>query len=588
MFTTVQKYKRALPSARWTIYRLFSCLSIDDKNLLHTLASNGDHHSLTTQLTKLWHEKHASNLPKIIKEYKIEKIIADLYSSSEELSNPADLDNVLDILRCVKHASSTTTTTTSTNNTSTSAANALYSSLLELLEGFLEHDNLDMAYLCFLEIKKENHFLDRKALHHFVDKTAQHCHISYMKEVLEYHHPTQQLLQMVVEPLIMSGSVLAFAELLDRYFFLNRKEPPSPRDLLRLLQDILKARIRRALSNARLSKSEMRGMLQMETTLKNYKQVLLDKKAFDNTNKEIFDIHDGTTATSFSSIEKASSEDEPTSSSSSPSTSVVPTTDLQLPPQGKVLPTEVLDYMIECITIFLEVPMQMTHPDLASRFISDYYSSDRKAFSLPLSTLAMYRPLYPYLSEISTPLYLDSKDVNLRGVPKPSLGEKKDSEDMVDFFVDGFDSAPISMSVPCIKMNMDDLSSKLASRKPFLRPLYASDLFPRSIAHEQMLVLAYVSEVFEPLESYDMSSMAEFGGNDWCDGVGRCESIGDTIVFNDMSSTLKTQDPPICLEYAKDIFDGISERTFVPDCFANVQKDTSSPVLEGLEEKVPH
>jgi hypothetical protein len=395
--------------------------------------------------------------------------------------------------------------------------------LLHLLDAYLEIGDLKGAQDCHERLKKDNLPIDQACVERFIAVAAQQCSISHMKAILQTHPISRNILVVVAEPLIMSGYTKTFSQLLEKY--LSLEPTPKPAEVSIIVKQVLRARVRRSLTDCPLSSLEEEGAEQIEVLFSEY----VDK------------FEDGS----------------------------------------------------ESITMAEEI---------ALRGIENYigFCSDWDGENAPEGL--------PYSQYDQSQLVTDLPTFNY-------LEEQR----MIPAHHD-ISSAPN----PSHRFLFEDITAQIAQQRPFVYPLYRGMLFDNEAKRELLYAEAVANDVLFSLDGTEIFAQDdasddesdEFGSREndefdedddddmdddddddnevtyelemddveeeeFFDNM-RSAGTATTLAhhdFNDMSQSIKSSYPTIMIEYAEDIFDGISEDNFVSDSLMHKAKKDSRDAL---------
>lgn len=444
--------------------RYFSALSAEDKLHLRTLVVQGDSKALANQILSLW--KLQQKEGNFSRPTKLEKMVASLYSSSKDAVQ--DVGDALNVLRCIQ----------------ASKQNRSYVATLHLLEAYLDHNQLDMAYQCYLDIKRQGHSLDMKALEHFINSAAQHVHLEYIKALLADHLPTFNIMSVIAEPLLMSGSPGFFADQLERYLF-RCSVIPHHEDVACLLHDITKARIRRLFSNQVLSNEEAEGMDRICHWLIKFQGVLDGNEHEDEDDDDDDDDEDDD--------EDEDDEEEEDDEDDEEGSLEMSDEDDEDDDDSLEEADDTYERLIANLGRYKWFDEQNPSADrLAELFLNAIWKRDAP------DSWSACGPLSKYLSETRQLPYLRK--------PHPLPLNQRDSDpehfdDVITY------SAAMRKLIPSRRVNMEleDVTQALGSQRRLgkLRLLYNADLFPMALDREEAFIHAVLTQVFEPMADDD-------------------------------------------------------------------------------------
>jgi hypothetical protein len=151
---------------------------------------------------------------------------------------------------------------------------SLYNGLVKMMKSFLDLDDCDNAVYCYKEIIKSNYILDIKTTEYLVSKLCEHMQLKPLKDILNRHEITYNIISNMCIPFIMSGYVKTFSKYLEKYFHTCSELPIQK--ILVLIPQILEARIRRSYSGEKLTKNELIGYNLLHSILTNIQHEIID------------------------------------------------------------------------------------------------------------------------------------------------------------------------------------------------------------------------------------------------------------------------------------------------------------------------
>lgn len=151
-----------------------------------------------------------------------------------------------------------------------------YLCYIELIESKLEQGDLRVAAWAYSQIVKLGLYIDTRLAERLIASAAYSCDIKSLKDIFSFYRPlTNNMLKSIAEPLILSGYTKTYANCLGGY--LKSNPLPSSFHVSEVVTYILKARIRRSLANYPCSIAEMTGIKQIEELLQSYLEDISDE-----------------------------------------------------------------------------------------------------------------------------------------------------------------------------------------------------------------------------------------------------------------------------------------------------------------------
>ncbi|RYH20477.1 hypothetical protein EON65_23295, partial [archaeon] len=260
--------------------RQLSGLSKDDRKQLKMLVASGDGESLKERLFDLY-KIHLPDAKTNQCKFTLDKVVADLYSHTYNTytavattTTQVDLakEDALEALAVSKGAHNQLSEKTD------------YVRCVELMEAFLDQDQVDLAFQLYQQIEAKSLPLDYRALGKLINKAAEHVHVPYLLKLLDKQtHISHHILLCAIEPLVLSGELKKVAQYFDAYLQRTHETNPfhllhCPWELIQVLQEIVKGRVRRALSQPRLPNTEIAALDSINESLDTYHKHLLDKQ----------------------------------------------------------------------------------------------------------------------------------------------------------------------------------------------------------------------------------------------------------------------------------------------------------------------
>eukprot|EP01031_Cornospumella_fuschlensis_P033011 gene33011-39931_t len=424
-----------------------SGLSLEDRTLLKRLAAAGDTAGINERLLDLY-RLHVPGAKGERHRLSVEKVVANLYSRTHDLCGtflvPSQVnlakENALEALTISKCAHDQLDGKTH------------YVRCVELLEAFLEENQVDLAFQIYQQIEAKNLSLDHRALSKLISKSAELVYVPYIVKVLDKHENVpSSILMTAIEPLVLSGELKKVAQYFDAYLKHVHESNPyhllhCPWELIQLLQEILKGRVRRALAQPRLPNTEISALESINESLDTYHKHLLDKQM-----DEQFGEH--------------------------------------------------VEYLLTNIAGYRALPFNFSHADL-TMYMEDYAAFfGEDVHGGRMGDGSLYMSLLSYLPENTRLVYPTTN-------PTPAIipsneEDDKSSED------NELEEGEFTYSAPTFTpflAPVTDITAELrkGGRK---RPLlYLSQLFPASsLEAEELLVRGVVGNVFEPYDQVALS-----------------------------------------------------------------------------------
>lgn len=415
-----------------------------------------------------------------------------------------------------------------------------YVGLLELVDAYLDLDDLDSAIECYEEILQNGDKLDQHAAERFVAKACTKASIKHLRDVLFRHKVTFQMLVSLADPLIIGGHSKIYSNAFVRYL----KTTPAPNVLVvgYVLKYMLKARLRRALSRHPMTVLETQAMDVINSALAEYRDDVMD-----DMNEQ-----------------------------------------LDLTVQEEVALQGIINY--------LHFASDWTGDDLPtglSGLANEIFGSPVKINASTFNYLVEHRVLRPPDSDATDTgsIYrvkdLSSQFADLRPNVIPAYDaalfpdELEKEFALVDLIVnDIFYSLDAAEFMEEVDENNDDDDSMKAAED---YEEDEDDEFDEEDGDENRSMegaveqnegdedIVSVSFEEEDVEEIDVDSDC-YKFLDRMRNAGFSKAMVD-CTFNDMSQSMKTFYPEAHLEYAEDVFDGISEDSFVRDCLSADEAD---------------
>ncbi len=401
--------------------------------------------------------------------------------------------------------------------------------LLHLLDAYLEIGDLSGAHHCYESLCKEGFYIEQSCVERFMTVAAKQCSISHMKLLFQNQRViSRRMILVAAEPLILSGYTKTLSQLLEKY--LATSPELMPVEIASIVKEILKARVRRSLINCPLSALEVEGVDHIETLLNEYSDrygngmdnSVLDDVALQGIENYLSFCSDwnGETAPedfTYSSYDQSMPID-------------VDTCFDYLEEERSVTP---IDYNLE------ERPSQ--------RFLFEDITAQiakQRPFVYPLYNGAFFREEAEreiiYAETVANDIFFAVEFINEEDADDSSQDDEFESESQHDFdnsddesdeFNGWNDEGGNGIDNPDVKyeLEVDDSSD--------------------DVNHS-----ADTIKFFETMRS-----------------AGCTQKLVD-YPFQDMSQNIRSSYSTILLEYAEDVFDGISEDSFVKDGLMNNRK----------------
>ena len=150
---------------------------------------------------------------------------------------------------------------------------SMASGAVELVDRCVEYKHIQDAMKSYKRLRSMSLLLDTPRKNRLVSMLAASCRVSDLIAVISDHSITDTDLSVSAEPLIMSGKVITYSNLLNRFLDQKRNSHDpiqSPDEVARVIRSIMAARLKRYYDSSAPSEDENEGMLDILTTLEDY------------------------------------------------------------------------------------------------------------------------------------------------------------------------------------------------------------------------------------------------------------------------------------------------------------------------------
>lgn len=150
---------------------------------------------------------------------------------------------------------------------------SMASGALVLVDRCVEYRHIEDAMKTYKRIRSMSLLLDTPRKDRLVSLLASSCRVSDLTAVISDHSITDTDLSVSAEPLIMSGKVITYSNLLNRFLDQKRNSHnpiQSPEDVSRIIRSIMAARLKRYYDSSAPSEDENEGMQDILITLDDY------------------------------------------------------------------------------------------------------------------------------------------------------------------------------------------------------------------------------------------------------------------------------------------------------------------------------
>lgn len=150
---------------------------------------------------------------------------------------------------------------------------SMASGALVLVDRCVEYRHIEDAMKTYKRIRSMSLLLDTPRKDRLVSLLASCCRVSDLTAVISDHSITDTDLSVSAEPLIMSGKVITYSNLLNRFLDQKRNSHDpiqSPEDVSRIIRSIMAARLKRYYDSSAPSEDENEGMQDILITLDDY------------------------------------------------------------------------------------------------------------------------------------------------------------------------------------------------------------------------------------------------------------------------------------------------------------------------------
>jgi hypothetical protein len=150
---------------------------------------------------------------------------------------------------------------------------SMVSGALVLVDRCVEYRHIEDAMKTYKRIRSMSLLLDTPRKDRLVSLLASCCRVSDLTAVISDHLITDTDLSVSAEPLIMSGKVITYSNLLNRFLDQKRNSHDpiqSPEDVSRIIRSIMAARLKRYYDSSAPSEDENEGMQDILITLDDY------------------------------------------------------------------------------------------------------------------------------------------------------------------------------------------------------------------------------------------------------------------------------------------------------------------------------
>lgn len=161
--------------------------------------------------------------------------------------------------------------------------------IFSLLQNNINHKNFNEINYCLKYLIEHDVSVDKETCYEVVSMLCRDCEIEHLKESLKLIKIDSNVLRLIAEPLIVSGHL----KLYSIYFmqFLGRsRESIEPIEIASLLQDIVRCRLRRVLTNQALSRSETTALENIQVALLRYVKSTWQISSFHGFMRELNDF----------------------------------------------------------------------------------------------------------------------------------------------------------------------------------------------------------------------------------------------------------------------------------------------------------
>lgn len=150
---------------------------------------------------------------------------------------------------------------------------SMSSGAIELVDRCVEYRHIQDAMKTYRRLRSMSLLLDTPQKDRLVSALASSCRVSDLIEVISDHSITDIDLSVSAEPLIMSGKVITYSILLNRFLDQKRNDHDpiqSPGEVARVIRSIMAARLKRYFDSSAPSEDENEGMVDILMTLEDY------------------------------------------------------------------------------------------------------------------------------------------------------------------------------------------------------------------------------------------------------------------------------------------------------------------------------
>lgn len=152
-------------------------------------------------------------------------------------------------------------------------AESMVQGAFALIDRCVEYDHIDDAMKVYMRLHNINVQLDVYRKEQLVRALVSDCRVDDLIVVVDDHSITDTDLSITAEPLIMSGKVSTYSNMLTRYLDQKRHQTDClqcPDEVARITRSIMAARLRRFFDSSGPSEEETDGMMDILKTIQNY------------------------------------------------------------------------------------------------------------------------------------------------------------------------------------------------------------------------------------------------------------------------------------------------------------------------------
>jgi hypothetical protein len=209
--------------------------------------------TLKVELLRIAKESGSSRKPFLYRSENFSKIIAQVCVSSKK----CEFDLAFEILECLDAAK----------------PKSMILGVYELIDECIECGHTNDAIKAYMRLHNMGVKLDISGKERLLNTLALSCRLKELLLVLNHHSVTDNDLVVAAEPLIMSGNVTLFADLLNKYLHYKKSlsDPVQCSEkVARVIRGIMFARLRRFIDHSDPSFEENEGMSEIFTMLDSY------------------------------------------------------------------------------------------------------------------------------------------------------------------------------------------------------------------------------------------------------------------------------------------------------------------------------